>query len=461
MSKVLLINPDTPMERYLTRTELFPNGALLLLGTILQNRNHTVKLLHMKADGADIEKLKEIVKEFGPDVVGATAITFQSRTLREVTRAVKEVDSNIMTIVGGPHIAALASINHPLPEDYPDVDFFVAGEGDEILPEIIEGPPGLASGVIRPVGMPSLDSIPPLDLSLVNLKRFTGTYPPGPRPEMFVMGSRGCPFQCTFCSRSVFGNTVRYRNPVAVVDDAERLSKDWGVKEVFFHDDTFNLNRDWVEEVLGLIIKRRLNKRLHFRTPCRVNEELIDEDLLRHMKEAGFWLIFYGVESGSPYMLDRMKKSITVEEIKRAFKLTKEAGIKAEASFIVGMPGETHETVRESVELWREIKPHWSSFSRAIPFPGTELYEEVKGKEHLLAKNFDEYELDKTLCRTDDLSGEEVEALAKQLGDMVSKEKLKELLRHPIRLWEFISDLKDRNGLKRGIARGWDILKQF
>ncbi len=443
------------MKRYLTQVEQFPNGALLLLGTILENEGHTVKVIHMMADGVNLKQLAGIVKDFDPEIVGITAITFQSRTLRETSKAVKDTNNSIVVVAGGSHISALISMGYSVALDYPDIDYFVRGEGEymlgdlinqKVLPKIINAKP---SGKL---------TIPPVNLGLVGMDRYSGAYPPGPRPGMFVMGSRGCPYRCSFCSRSVFGNTVRYREPVAVVDDAERLAKDWGIKEIFFQDDTFNLNRKWAEEILRLIIKRKLNKKLCFRTPCRVNENLIDLDLLDMMKEAGFWLIFYGVESGSQIMLDRMNKGTTLDEIKRAFKLTQEAGIKAEASFIVGLPGETADTIQDSIKLYKEIKPDWGGFTRAIPFPGTELYKEAKQSGHLLIDSLDDIEVDKVMCRTEALTGDEIDKYAVMLGNMVSRKKLVQLLKNPIKFTAVFNDIRSNGGIKRGIKRVWQLI---
>lgn len=455
MSKVLLINPDIPMERSLIQIEQFPNGALLQLGTILENKGHTVRIVHMMADGINLQQLSGIVKDFQPKVVGLTAITFQSRTLRETSKVVKSANSKTTVVAGGPHISALISINYPIPEEYPNIDYFVGGEGDFVLDEIINQKPTSNVLIAKPI---STLIIPPVNMELIDINRFAGAYPPGPRPGMFIMGARGCPFKCTFCSRSVFGSTMRYREPMSIIDDVERLSKDWGIKEVFFQDDTFNLNRKWAEDILNLIIIRKLTKKLYFRTQCRVNERLVDLDLLKLIKEAGFWIIFYGVESGNQMMLDRMNKGTKVEEIKRAFRLTQEAGIKTQASFIVGLPGETRETIQDSIKLWKEIKPDWSSFTRAIPFPGTELYKEAKQAGHLLIDSFDDIEIDKVMCRTEALTGEEIENYAVALGNIVGRKKLWKLLKSPLDLLKILYDLKNISGIKRGIKQVWQIL---
>lgn len=455
MSKILLVNPDIPMKRYVTQVEQFPNGALLQLGTILENEGHTVKVVHMMADSINLENLKLIVQNYQPEIVGLTAITFQSRTLRETSKAIKRANRKVKVVAGGSHISALISIGHRMSEDYPNIDYFVGGEGECIIDGIIEH--RLTSNILVTKSMSKLVP-PPINMGLIDISRFAGAYPPGPRPGMFVMGSRGCPFKCIFCSRSVFGNTVRYRDPYAVVGEAERLARDWGIKEIFFQDDTFNLNRKWVEDILSLIIIRKLNKWLCFRTPCRVTEGLIDLDLLKLMKEAGFWIIFYGVESGNQSMLDKMHKGTSVGEIKRAFRLTREAGIKTEASFIVGLPGETADTIQDSIKLWKEIRPDWCSFTRAIPFPGTELYEEVKRSGHLLIDSFDDIEVDKVMCRTEALTGGDIDRYAVMLGNMVSRKKLWHLFKNPMKFAMVLNDLRSNKGIGRGVKRVGQLL---
>ena len=156
---------------------------------------------------------------------------------------------------------------------------------------------------------------------------------------------------------------------------------------------------------------------------------------MEEMKATNFWLIFFGVENGNPEMLKSMKKGITVDEIKRAFSLCHKVGIKTEASFIIGMPNETLQTIRDSEKLWRDIKPYWCSFSRAIPFPATEFYGIVKEKGHLLTQNFEDYQLNMTLVRTDELDKDTLEREAQRLNKLAMRQKAMNLLRaHPYQL---------------------------
>ena len=451
MSKVILVKPQAPIGLYLLHKELFPSGALLLLGTILKKAGHDVKVIHEAVEGFKTrdQLVNHIIKE-NPDIVCVNVATPTCKSARDLCRKLKERAPWITVAVGGPHTSALGrgGVKYP-----PEADIWVVGEGDRIILDIAEG--RIKSGIHYPEMLPNLDSVPFLDLLLTNLHNFSGVYPPGPLPGMFIMGSRGCPFGCTFCSRSVFGKTSRQRKPESVADEAERLVKDLHVKEVFFHDDTFNIKHEWSYELLGLLRKKGLHKKVLFRTPCRVEEKLVTEELFREMKATNFWLIFFGVENGNQQMLNDMRKGITVEDVKRAFSICHKVGIKPEASFIVGMPGETPDTIKDSVSLWRTINPYWTSFSRAVPFPDTELYRIAKEKGHILVDSFEEYDVSKTLVRTDSMSPEELEVWAQYLDKITMHQKIKHLLTsHPERLVRLLKDsLEAPGGFSRVIGR--------
>ena len=453
MSKVVLIHPGVPVGTYFTQKELFPSGALLLLGTILKKAGHKVRVVHEVADGFKTrESLVQSIAQDYPDIVGINVTTLNCKSARDLCKSIKKQTPWTKVVVGGPHTSALgrSGIKYP-----PEADIWIVGEGDNIILKIASGE--VKTGIHYPEILPNLDNVPILDFSLTNLKNFSGTYPPGPLPGMFVMGSRGCPFNCTFCSRAVFGKTSRQRKPEAVVEETERLIKDFHVREVFFHDDTFNIRHEWSYELLSLLRKCGLHKKATFRTPCRVNEKLITEDLLKEMKATNFWLIFFGVESGSQGMLDSMKKGITVDEIKRAFYLCHKVGIKPEASFIIGMPGETYGTIWASEELWRSIKPYWCSFSRAIPFPGTELYKSVRESRNLLVQDFEDFGVNRMLVRTNYLTEEALETETQRLDKLMMEQKIRNLLfSHPERLVRII---KDVGGFSRVMDRIGELVR--
>ncbi|KKK90436.1 hypothetical protein LCGC14_2723040, partial [marine sediment metagenome] len=186
----------------------------------------------------------------------------------------------------------------------------------------------------------------------------------------------------------------------------------------------FNANLDWAHKLLGLIISRGYHKKLVFRVALRVNEKIIDTDLLSHLRAAGVWFVMFGVENGNQAMLDHMKKGITIEEVKRAFRVAQDAGLKTEAFFIVGMPGETHQTVQDSLNLYKAIKPYWGGFSMAMPFPGTGLTEELRKSGNLLCEDYDKFGPECKAVKTDTLSADEIANYVKLLNGMARQDKI-------------------------------------
>lgn len=424
MANILLINP---LENKPGQYEMYPSGALVLIGTMLYNLGHNVKIIHMLADKVGSVKLKNIISTFKPDIAGITMNTFQTKSAKEISKIIKEVNKNILVVVGGPHPSALKL---KIFEDFPYVDVVVVGEGEHTFLEIVEGKDlreikGIGynnkMNELRPLAK-NLDYIPLPNLDLVdfNKNKFVGAEPVGAQPTMYIMASRGCPFHCTFCNKSVWGNTARFRKPELVIEEIKWLHEKYGVKEIFFQDDTFNLNRKWAEKMFSLIIENNLNKDIIYKTPFRANEELVDKELLQLAKKAGFWLIFYGVESGNQEMLNRMRKGLTIREIKRAFELAHSVGLKTIGSFIIGLPGENERTIEDTYNLWKELRPYVAGYSCAIPFPDTEFEKIVKEKKHLLVTNYDEYSLGVVVVRTDDLTKEDLEYWHKEISNRIN-----------------------------------------
>jgi len=427
--KVLLISPE---YNYPYVGGMYPNGGLLSIGTVLQNMGCEVGIVHMIPDRRDAKFIEHLVMSFQPDIVGLSVTTFQTKSTKAITKLVKKAKREVQVIIGGPHPSALKA---EVLKDFPDVDIAVIGEGERTVQEIAEGKnPKYIKGIcyrngsevvltaMRPL-IKDLDSLPLPELDLINLNNFSCPAPIGQTPSMGVLGGRGCPFHCEFCSKAVLGNSVRHRSPERVVAEAGMLHKVWGIREIFFMDDTFNLKREWAMEIFELLIKRGLDK-LRYKIAFRVNEKLVDSELLRLAKRAGVWLIFYGVESGNQDILDAMNKGINLDEIRRAFRLTHEAGIKTIATFIVGYPGDTDTTLKQSLAFAKELKPFWVGFSRLTPFPGTGVEAVVRSNNHLLDDNYDNYRPDIVLARTKGLSGDEVERWAKRLDEWSYKQKI-------------------------------------
>jgi radical SAM superfamily enzyme YgiQ (UPF0313 family) len=390
VKKILLIQPSNNMGKTIPET---PSRALLILGTLAKQRGHEVKIVHedlwVNTNEPYSTPIDNILNTIKPDIVGITCNTFQVKNARHIAHLSHAYGAKV--IVGGPHAPAWDG----------EADKVVIGEGENSFLEFIGEAPSIKT----------IDDIPIPDYSLVDLSKFCGISPVGMLPSLAIMASRGCPYHCSFCNTPIFwGSKIRYRNPQSVVDEVELLHKTYGVNEIFFQDDTFNLNHEWAFAIFNDIIARGLNNEMLFKIDCRVNEKLLTKEFLDLAFKAGVWNIFYGIESGSQPMLDRMHKGITVDEIKRAVRMTNEAKIQSQCSFIVGMPGESLATLNETRELLKEINPTRYGWSHGCPFPGTEFDKEVTEKKHKREIDYNEYGYGKIMVRTDALDFNELEA---------------------------------------------------
>jgi radical SAM superfamily enzyme YgiQ (UPF0313 family) len=230
----------------------------------------------------------------------------------------------------------------------------------------------------------------------------------GGQPTAMV-SSRGCPYRCTFClwPDALYGHRFRPRSAQNVVDEIEEAVRTYGHDEIYFDDDTFTIDRQRVLDICHMIQERGLHEEVEWIAQCRV--DTVDREMLEAMKAANCGYILFGVESGSPQMLKRMKKGITLDKVRAAFELTKEIGIKTQAFFLFGMPGETSETVRETIEFAKMLNASSTQFAIAIPHPGTALYDECRENGWLTSAVWADYTSEASLIETPWLSAKEVE----------------------------------------------------
>jgi radical SAM superfamily enzyme YgiQ (UPF0313 family) len=247
-----------------------------------------------------------------------------------------------------------------------------------------------------------------------------------------IVSSRGCPYQCIFClwPRTMYGRKFRIRSPGNVVDEVQNVMDEYGVDEIYFDDDCITLNRNRLIEICKEIVRRDI--KVKWMCQARVNN--VDQEILEAMKKAGCHYIKYGVESGSQKMLDVMKKGITLESVRRAFKLTRKVGIKTQAFFLLGLPWETPETFKKTIEFAKEIKPDSAQFAVVVPHPGTELYDLCLEKGWLNYDSWDDFDCRRALIETENLSAEDVQRYRTQAyREFYLRPSY--ILRTTIRLW--------------------------
>jgi anaerobic magnesium-protoporphyrin IX monomethyl ester cyclase len=377
--KVLLISP--PQN---TKNPQPPLG-LAMLAAVLEKHRYSVTIKDLTVEGLSEYEIPEIIKKEKPDIVGITAMTSKVNSAILIARKVKESDDKILVVLGGAH----ASI---LPEETlrgnPQIDFIVRGEGENTILELVKQIQdktdnfsnilgltyrtefGVKSNKPRPA-ISNLDDLPFPAFHLLPIGKYS-LHPPFGRksPAMPIMISRGCPYGCIFCSKSVFGNKYRHNSAVYVANQIQLLVEKFGVKEIKFYDDLLTLDRKWVIDICD-----ELNKRgIALPWTCETRANLVDKELLESMKVAGCYMIAFGVESGDQGILNTIGKNITMDEIAEAFHLTQEAGISTVGYFMLGAPNETPETIKKTIEFAKKLNPDFAQFSIATPYPGTELY---------------------------------------------------------------------------------------
>jgi radical SAM superfamily enzyme YgiQ (UPF0313 family) len=324
--------------------------------------------------------------------------------MAEITKSIKP---DCITVFGGIHPTIF-------PEDVLNnkyVDVVCVGEGETTMLELLqtmhkgEGLNKVAGILYKEKGkiiknqarplIQDLDDVPfpARDLLPMNDYLFTNVGRVGwelPSPSTSMITSRGCPFQCTFCSSHLtFGRKVRYRSPKNVVDEIEHLVNKYKVKGISFVDDTFTLNSKRTSAICSEIISRGIN----VQWMCMGRVDTTSKELLEDMKKAGCISIGYGIESGSQHVLDEyIKKNISLEAAQKAIKITKEVGLTSVAYFMIGTPGETMGDINKTIEFAKKLNPDAVNFSITIPMPGTEMFDIANKMGTIKVNSFRDYD---------------------------------------------------------------------
>ena len=269
-------------------------------------------------------------------------------------------------------------------EKNPFLDIVIRGESEQVIEEIIEGKSlseilGITyrnkDEIIRNDDRPyheNLDSLPFPARHLLDNNLYRS--PETGNVLTTIETGRGCPAACIFCPvHRVAGKKIRLRSPKSIVDEIKECLDKYDIKEFLFHADTFTWNKDWVLELCGLIKEKKLN----IRWGCNSRVDTIDKDRLTAMKEAGCWVVGFGIETGNAETLKRIKKGASLEKALEAFRLCREVGIRSHAFFVIGFPWETRELLEENLKFARKLDPDFFDFNIAFPIPGTELYDLV------------------------------------------------------------------------------------
>lgn len=386
--KVLLIEP--PYLDLYGKTELmtkpyFPLG-LGYVAASLQKAGHEVRLLLSSAGRSFYHVVMNTIDDWQPEIVGFSAMTTNFPRAVHLAGRIKQ-KHRVPIMIGGHHVSAL---KERILLDHPELDFVVYGEGEDTVVELVEHLEGdgfdhikgliwrddgkVVTNPPRPLRT-DLDNIPFPARNLVDMSKFSTHSHIAGGKSATILTSRGCPFGCIFCSAHVVdGRKYRPHGVDYVLAEIEELIDRGNVQYIFVQDDTFTLQKDRVLQVCEAIKRRRYRTRFG----CFSRTDVMDEQLATALRRAGFENIIFGIESGDPEVLRKIGKRTTVEKSKEAIGVCNRAGLKTTASFVIGLPFDTPETIRKTIDLAFELKPTLVAFNPLVPFPGAAVFDQER-----------------------------------------------------------------------------------
>jgi anaerobic magnesium-protoporphyrin IX monomethyl ester cyclase len=374
--RFLLINPYCPISENPS-----PSLGLAFLAGALEAAGIETRAVDFTVFPYSLMMLEDVLRDFQPNLVGVTSVTMTYNSGAQVIKDIKAIDNRILTVMGGPHVTFWAQ---EAMNSLPELDFVVIGEGEQTAVDLTrevekgrdwskikgivyrQGSHLISTGMRERIA--DLDSLPMPARHLFPLGRYRALGMP-----VTMTTSRGCPYQCIFCvGRKMVGAKVRYRNPEKVVDELAYLHG-LNFPQINIVDDLFTASKGHCLAVCHEIQKRNLD--IRWTSFSRV--DTLSRDMLVEMKKAGCYAVSFGVETGNPDMLKTIKKKITLEKVVEAATLCREVGVDVHFTFILGLPGETPETMKQTVEFSERLNRIVGScgFHLLAPFPGTEIRE--------------------------------------------------------------------------------------
>jgi radical SAM superfamily enzyme YgiQ (UPF0313 family) len=395
---IVFVNPPVTLaERYgkfKTSGSCLPQLGYAYLAATLRTRGIVPRIVDAPAEEIDDDEVIRRVRESGARVVGLTATTMSVCAAARVAKRVKAELPGVTTILGGTHMTAAP---RETLERFAEFDFGAVGEADWTIVEVMESILGgderaldrvaglylrrdgeIVATPPRP-GVEDLDALPQPAFDL--MPEIATHYRPAPNsyrrlPATSLITSRGCLFECAFCDTSVGGKKVRAYSAARCMDLVRELQERYGVREIIFHDDIFTFHRKRLIEFCNELIAQKVD----LTWSCVSRVDTVTREVLELMAKAGCWQIAFGIESGSQEILDLLNKGTTLERIRRTLEWCREVGIRSRGYLMIGVPGETHETIRATIEFIKTIALDDFHVSYFCPMPGTALAHAAVGK---------------------------------------------------------------------------------
>lgn len=418
---LFIFPPTTVADRYGKADVGDAGGDLPPLGisycaSYLREKGYGVGILDCCAIGASFDEIVAVIREKNPLCLGISSTTYALPTSIKLSKRIREEFPDKVIILGGAHANAVPT---DAMEHYDCFDVVVYGEGEITSGVLIEelrkknwdrkaflndfATLGSIQGLVfkqdgkivktpeRPI-ITDLDVLPLPARDLLPVEKYIplpNQYKRTPIAHMVVI--RGCPYICSFCDQA--NTKARTTSPKRAVEEITNLVRDFGVREISFWDDTMTYNKKWINEFCDLLIASKVD----VIWSCYAAIRTMSPEILRKMKQAGCWNIFFGIETGHPELMrniDADRKNVDAEYIHKVVKWTKDAGIEVRGSFMIALPGETPELAKKNIDFAISLDPEYAQFSITTPFPGTHLYDQIKAGKwgKLTTEDFSQYQ---------------------------------------------------------------------
>jgi radical SAM superfamily enzyme YgiQ (UPF0313 family) len=373
-----------------------------------------VKVVDAAIDNLDIKEIKKIIEEDKPKLLGVSAATYTYKNALKIADVAKKIDSDIFTVLGGPHVTFTADKTL----EQPMINVVVRGEGEYILLDLMKALAGKTklktiAGISykssnttkihnpdRPYNL-NLDALPFPARDLFSLSSY--------KIPASIITSRGCPYNCVFCAaKALSGGQYRIRSPENVISEVKLIYKTISPDFIFIADDTFTVFHDRTKKIANGFHE------MGIRWICESRVNTINKELISLLADSGCFSIQFGVESGSQKILDSIKKGITIKQVKKAIQWCFDSGIQPVCSFLVPTPEDTWETIHETEKFMKELKKLGVQIfvSLTTPFPGTPLYDDaLRFGIQLVTDNTDDFNLATPIIKTKHFSLDDIEEI--------------------------------------------------